>query len=260
MQSVCEDMITTKFEQNEWTPLSGQTSAPEPTEELLEPLPPAPSMNVCVIDSDTGKLQLPIEICKKWQFNPNSKEDFGKFLDEFCAKHEVVDVKENKKKRSGGDQEDTPPKKKNSKEVASVKTIDVSEITSALVFEAELKAPVKHGGFLQLRFGSQIYIINKGTAESTFDQGTYVCGWGKGVFKQCKTEGDKKPDFIQFALNTSSDKVILNNVVKTIGEVIEDQQKEKPDCKINYHTIELDQDNWPHGRCGHIYRCMCIYR
>jgi hypothetical protein len=79
-------------------------------EEELDPLPPAPTLNVCVLNAAKDKLILPAAIVKKWQGNATFGREFSKWVDEFVAEpmHELGTEGDETPKPNGVDETPKP--------------------------------------------------------------------------------------------------------------------------------------------------------
>ena len=91
-------------------------------EDLIEPLPALPKMNLLVVAGpEKNKLFIPSTLVKRWQFHEQFGKEFVAWLDDFSASHAILDDTNtvpapNPGQKRGKDDngEDTSPNKKSS--------------------------------------------------------------------------------------------------------------------------------------------------
>ena len=225
-----------------------QKIEPKMPDDLLEPIPRPPTLNKLVLGGpDKNKLCMPVELAKQWQFHAVFGTDFTAFLNKFNEKYEVIESSAGKtdtepdgtkNKRANPDPE--PPKNQKKPKISQDTVMESNKISQALLTEVQL--PGKGGGpFLQIRVGSGIYLTNKGSTDMVLGANLAVAGFGKGSFKALSANTDVTDKQHQFLLKSSSDMVVLNNVVTSLGQIILEKRESQPDISVNYHKIVPDE-------------------
>ena len=238
--------------------VSGASSLPnnqklqkDVADDLLEPLPPLPKMNLLIVsgsNDEQKRLFMPSTLVKKWQFHPLFGKEFLNWLDEFSKKHSVMDETQPEPSGAGpspakrgnkdGEGPETPSKKP---KLDNSLVVESNKIEHALLLEAKVVTP-KDNIALQIRAGHRIYICNKAQAEATLEADSFVAGFGRGNFKLFK-EGELGDHAIEFVLLSHDDFVVLNGRLCSLGQVVADQRAKKPDCQICYHTLSPSDAN-----------------
>jgi len=214
--------------------------------DLLEPFPPPPQMNVLVLGGEhKDQLLLPTSIVKKWQFHPMFSKEFVSWLDDFTQKYKLVD--DNAESNDPARAVVTPIKRKNTsadlgeagssggkkpkvRQVSPELIIETDSIEHALLVETKVGKDL----MLQIRAAHNLYLVNKGACETALSEGTFLAGFGKGGFKLLKEENDES---LPFRLQDQDTLVVLNGQVTKLGEVLTEHRVKKPDCQLCYHKI-----------------------
>ena len=246
LSRTAEEFMANKFWDGEWQlPASLGVLSKELPSDLVDPLPPVPSMNVLIISGTDGKktLNLPVSIVKEWHTHPTFGMQFNAWLDNFVEKYNVLDPasEPGPAKRPGpGKPPGLPPFKK-AKVTPPENIFDANDITEALIQEAKVVGLGKECPWLQLRVGHRIYLVNKSMQEISVPDGSYLAGFGKGAFKLAKLEGSESPPgAIAFKLESQDNWVVLSGNRVRIGDVMADQRKTKPDAELCYHKSDVD--------------------
>ena len=229
----------------------GNALKKEMSMDQLEAAPPPPKFNKMVVGGDKkDTLMLPIAVVKEWQFHATFGSDFKAWMDANCERFTVVDdaIPEplptpGGKRGASGDLPGTPSPKKNALKVGPDSIIEVTSIKTALLAECIMQG--KDQPTIQVRHSHALYLVNKSTTlETTSPQHAFVAAFGKGGFKLQKPPAADAPPaatlLVDFNLKNSDDKVVFQNVVRTLGEVVGDQKATKPDTQVCYHKLEPD--------------------
>ena len=84
--------------------------------------------------------------------------------------------------------------------------------------------------------GNRVYVANTGDKDVTIPFGTFLCGYGKGVFAR-NTNGSFNPDcYHMFTLKTCNDFVFTSKIARVV-EVVANQRSSNPEAKIAYHSM-----------------------
>lgn len=210
-------------------------------EDLLEPIPQLPKMNLLVVGGpEKNRLQCPISLVKEWQFHPTFGKEFVAWLEGFLADYKLVEEEEAEgspnPKRTNEDVSlpQPSPKLKKQKQL-QVDQLELNQITDPLVHEVKAG---KDGVVVQLRGLNKVYILNKSQQEAHFSSESYLLGFGKGSFKLIKEKDESaSASMAEFALKSSEDFVVFNGNVMTVGAVLADLRKKKPETQVCYHKI-----------------------
>ena len=124
-------------------------------EDLLDPMPPKPSLNSLVIDSD-GRLGIPIALVRAWQLHPSHGAEFSKWLDTFTEKHRIIDPSIDPPppgtKRLGTETNEEPEPKKPKTQMPKELIVAVGTIDKPLLCEAKIAPlPGCPAAFVQIR-------------------------------------------------------------------------------------------------------------
>lgn len=230
-----------------------ETLDKEIKEDLLEPIPRLPDMNILVAPGSKKELGIPAALVKKWRDHPSFGKEFQAWLDAFAEKYSVIDPdaaegepdnqgqEASGKKRGaeeGGSSAGSPAKKAKAVEGAIVEFASIKE---ALL--SEVKMSGKGAPQLQLRAPHCIYIVNTGQQEWSSNMGQ-ITGFGKGSFKLLKGDSNEDPNkYIEFKLESDADLVVLSGAVVPLGKVMADQREKKPDSQACYHSLVIDQQD-----------------
>ena len=229
-------------------------------EDLLEPIPVIPKMNLLVVGGPgKDELHMPASIVKTWQFHDTFGREFVAFLDNFVLKHKVVDdaLPGPAGKRPGSSVVDPEPSPKKLK-LEPRFIVESMKITEALLIEVKMM-PSKDAMFLQIRAGHQIYITNKAPHAVDVPPDSFVAAFGKGSFKLIKA-GEEVAENIEFKLQNQDSLVVLNGLVVSVGKVVEEQRVKKPDCEICYHSITQDDQNMKKFELAQTHRIAFAYK
>ena len=101
--------------------------------------------------------------------------------------------------------------------------IEMNDTADALLSEVKCA----HGCVLLMR-GHRTFLVNKGTAEATFNAFAHCAGFGNGSFKMLKDKEAPTVHQVEYILDNHMDTVILNNVPLKLGEVLAEERKKKP--------------------------------
>ena len=208
------------------------------------------------------ELCVPLDLVKKWQFHNLFKERFTTWLDAFTVeeKHNVgvADVEPmpspNKREPPNPDGGSPPAKKPR---ISGECIVECSVISQPLLIETRIG---KDGPTLQIRASHTIYIVNKGTAEVSVLQNSYVAGFGKGAFKLLPGETALSASQKEFKLESHDDKVVFNGLVTTLGKVVTDERVKKPDAQVAYHTLTTDDTNPMHFKLVTTHRVAFMHK
>lgn len=149
---------------------NGAKLAKEVPNDLLDPLPQLPKLNVLVTvnekeaDSETT-LQLPIAIVKQWANHPEFGKQFTSWLDKFSEKYTVIDPSQAApepkpgEKRPGQGHEGTPPPKK-AKSLPSTLVCTLASINKVMLSEAKIQSKDSFPAFVQIRAGPSAHFAN----------------------------------------------------------------------------------------------------
>ncbi|CAE7298363.1 unnamed protein product [Symbiodinium sp. CCMP2592] len=220
-------------------------------EDLCDPLPPQPRLNLLAsgVIRD-GKLAIPVEIVKEWGTHPLAK-DFQDWLKCFQESGgEIVaaagaDSEADQKRKAAGnpDSEPAAKKKKGAVKIDEALIGEADAISQALLHECKVTVTKDSVGMLQVRAGSEVWLVNKGPKDfvAEFHQ---VCGFGRGSFKLMKPEEQpvEGQRFVEFKLTDYQDMIYINNQCLTVGQAVAQQRLTKPDCKVSYHEIVQDAE------------------
>ena len=84
--------------------------------------------------------------------------------------------------------------------------------------------------------GNKVYVVNTGDKDVTIPFGTFLCGYGKGVFAR-NANGSFNPDcHHMFNIKTCNDFVFTSKIARVV-EVVANQRSIKPEAKIAYHSM-----------------------
>ena len=135
-------------------------------------------------------LGIDTKIVQQWCLKGSFSKDSTEWLDDVSANGNIVVEPDTFQKRKAGvlstESAESPHKKP--KDDSCTVTIDSSSITHTLLTEAKMSGTPKDAGFVQVRTGHNIYIVNKAASDHKFPSGFFVCGFGKGSFKIIKDE------------------------------------------------------------------------
>jgi hypothetical protein len=258
-----KDMMVESFQDGSTTLPGNLRLEDKINEDLLDPIPPLPQMNLLTVGGAAkNELQMPSGVAKKWQFHPIFGGDFVPWLDEFATTYKVVDdqaemaaktpSKRGQKDESGAASESVsaaePSPKKRKLDLKFI--VESNSITHPLLLEVKMQVK---GLMLQIRAGHQVYITNMTAQEISLGAYTFVAGFGKGGFKLIK-EGEA--GLMEFKIADQNTMVFFNNMVMTVGKVLQDQRKKKPDCNICYHTITPDDSDPAKFECVQNHRVV----
>ena len=245
LQRMIQEKVAVTFEAVKSANNAGD-SASEPNQDELNPLPKLPAMSRLIVNGK-HELQIPVDICKKWQYHDAFKSEFTKWMDVFAEKYSVVDPSAKPalpasegtpQKRLQGEAAEASPYKK--ARLGDEYLVDVGSITEPLLAEAKITS--KDAATLQLRANHQVYIVNTGTAEWKAS-GCFLAGFGKGSFKLLKTDQPTPEGSKQFELTTSEDLVVFNGVVMQLGKVVDEARAKRPDIAVCYHKCTTDNED-----------------
>ena len=94
---------------------------------------------------------------------------------------------------------------------------------------------------IQVRASNTAILLNQSPDKAaTLSPHDEVCSFGKGSWKLVKGTDAAPENSLEFKVTSSDDLVVLDNVVATLGAIMEKQWRSKPDQKINYHEIARD--------------------
>lgn len=88
-----------------------------------------------------------------------------------------------------------------------------------------------------------VQFIPVSIAEEWQSSSLHVCSFGKGSFKLCKDGDDKETNFVEWKVTSHEDLVVFQGAQTTIGQLVNEQRKKKPDDGIAYHKMESDPTN-----------------
>ena len=240
------DKLANQYETDLRLP-GGSEVQKELNEDTLEPIPALPKMNILTChgeDGDASKvLGIDSKLVQEWCLKDAFTKEFTKWLDDFTMADNIVheEAKGNELGKRRSDNEVTPQGKKRKVEKdCDVETTDLQSIKETLICEAKLPSAPKDAGFVQVRTSHTLYIINKSDCEYKFPAGTFVGGFGKGQFKVVKD--DQPTSSILFQLSSSDDLVMFESKLLSLEEVIAEQRKTKPECKICYYKIVASEE------------------
>ena len=84
--------------------------------------------------------------------------------------------------------------------------------------------------------GNKVYVVNTGDKDVTIPFGTFLCGYGKGVFAR-NTNGSFNPDcHHMFNIKTCNDFVFTSKMARVV-EVVVAHRSSNPEAKIAYHSM-----------------------
>ena len=188
-ESLIQDQLVEKYLVDMQLP-GGEKLADCIPEALVEPLPAAPKLNVLTMTGEEGdmkKLAVHSTIVHQWTNHSNSaiSKKFIDWLDLFIEDGFVVfdpaDITD--KKRKSAEPNPSPKKPK-----TNLTILVPEEIKETLLFEIKLAGVPKDAALLQVRQGNQIYLFNKSSSELTLPEGSFLCAFGKGSFKEIKPD------------------------------------------------------------------------
>ena len=193
---------------------------------------------------------MPVEIVKEWGNHPLAK-DFQTWLATFQEQGGVIvdpaeaarGADEKRKAVGNPDSEPAAKKLKGTVKIDEALVCEAETISKPLLHECKVTLSKDNMALLQVRAGSEIWLINKGPKDfmGDFHQ---VAGFGRGGFKLFKpdeqpTEGQR---IVEFKLSGYQDLIYLNNQCVTVGQAVQQQRVSKPDCKITYHEIQQEPE------------------
>ena len=240
-----KNILSEKYETDLRLP-GGEKVQEKINEDLLEPFPPAPKMNMLTIigtDSDVKKtLGIDAKIVQEWGNKSNFTKQFTEWLDEFTQEgNSIVEGKltpETGKRKNNGEPDGATPMKKPHVDL-DVEIVALADITSTLICEVKATGVPKDAGWLQIRSGHSIYLVNKSGQATTFPVGFFLCSFGKGSFKVVK---ENMPTAIPFQLENSDSLVVVDGAMTTLEDEINKKRKDKPDAKICYYELIPSED------------------
>ena len=196
-----QEQLVDKYLADEKLP-GGEDLAKSMSDDLIEPMPNPPKLNVLTLsgsEDEMKKLAIHADVVQKWTSHTNGQinKKFIGWLDEFTENgHIITDSTENSKelKRKAAPTPtdgDASPGSKVRKMIPQ-NNVTPDEIKEALLYEVKLASAPKDSAVLQVRQGNAIYLFNKSSSEVKLPCGTFLCGFGKGGFKEIKKDSEEK--------------------------------------------------------------------
>ena len=114
------------------------------------------------------------------------------------------------------------------------KVVDITSLPANPLQEV----PFRKQTALQVKafVGNKMYVANTGDKDVTIPMGTFLCGYGKGMFDR-NEKGKFNPDcHLMFKIKTCDDFVYTSKMV-TVKEVLAEQRKINPEAKLAYHSM-----------------------
>ena len=86
-------------------------------------------------------------------------------------------------------------------------------------------------------------MVNKSNqSEATFAKHAFLGSFGKGAFKLLKPEDSLEPNHLEYIVKSSDDLVLIAGAMRSIGDILAEQRKKKPDAGVQYTSIKLNED------------------
>ena len=260
LQHTMQEELTAKLLAGE-SPLPGFQARPnEPPAEMLMAAPPPPQLNVCNLHG--GTLVVPEAIVKQWAEHPEFGSTFQdilkKIVDEFGeprAQPEKPGI------AAPGPSGPAPPTKR---EVAPAQTVAVSQLPQAKLAEAVVGNVKKDlSGKLAVRVGQDQawWLINSSAGTVSLAAGTVIAGFGFGTFKNIPRAAGGSPGpvpdsekLVLFDLKSSSDLVLFNSRLTSVGELIHSAQASRTAAELCYHEKKaVDEQSFNLHRKHEVY-------
>ena len=125
-------------------------------------------------------------------------------------------------------------RKRNGDTVDPTKVVDIQSLPASPLQDV----PFQKQPELQIKVfvGNKVYVVNTGDKDVTIPFGTFLCGYGKGVFAR-NTNGSFNPDcHHMFNIKTCNDFVFTSKMARVV-EVVANQRSSNPEAKIAYHSM-----------------------
>ena len=143
---------------------------------------------------------------------------------------------------------ESPAKKMKPAELAE-HFLDIKDVSGSPVLKLAISLP-KVGACQMLVYGDeperQVFLFNHGDVDLNFKQGIPLLGYGKIKWRFANDDSDIQEREIKYMLCSNKDVVLQDcKDMMMLQDVIEQQRKTKPLCKIAYYKMEEQ-----HGTCG----------
>ena len=118
--------------------------------------------------------------------------------------------------------------------VDATKIVDIQSLPANPLQEVSFQKQPE----LQIRVfvGNKVYVANTGDKDVTIPVGTFLCGYGKGVFARNTNESFNPDCHHMFHIKTCNDFVFTSNLAR-VDEVVANQRSSNPEAKIAYHSM-----------------------
>lgn len=236
--------------------------APMPSFNVLVPkgtIPkyPGSTESGCVLPKDVV-LEMPLAEAKKWSAHATHSNEFNLWMEQSGVNVFTPPCDSEGGVKRPGDPSAGAATKKSKVVVDPARIVPTSEIKSALLFECAITGITKGDPIkLHLRHKEK-YMVNTGAAETAIPRFSILSGFGKGSFKLVKADSDLPANGIEFVLVDHNCWVIIGGVVRTLGDVINEERVKKPDIQPVYHKIEVDAAKPSEFKCVQTHRVAYV--